>query len=46
MAILPASGAATAAETRPPRVLIADDNIQGAELLEAYLSDSGYELRK
>ena len=33
------------AETRPPRVLIADDNPQGAELLEAYLSDSQYELR-
>jgi PleD family two-component response regulator len=30
---------------RPPRVLIAEDNPQGAELLEAYLSDSGYELR-
>jgi DNA-binding response OmpR family regulator len=30
---------------RPPRVLIADDNPQGAELLEAYLSGSGYELR-
>jgi DNA-binding response OmpR family regulator len=28
-----------------PRVLIADDNPQGAELLEAYLCDSGYELR-
>jgi DNA-binding response OmpR family regulator len=25
--------------------LIADDNPQGAELLEAYLADSGYELR-
>ena len=34
-----------AAESRPPRVLIADDNPQGAELLEAYLGDSGYELR-
>jgi two-component system, OmpR family, alkaline phosphatase synthesis response regulator PhoP len=29
----------------PPRVLIADDNPQGAELLEAYLSDSNYDLR-
>jgi len=28
-----------------PRVLIADDDPLGAELLEAYLSDSGYELR-
>jgi DNA-binding response OmpR family regulator len=33
------------APRRPPRVLIADDNPQGAELLEAYLGDSGYELR-
>ena len=33
------------AETRPPRVLIADDNPQGAELLEAYLSSTDYELR-
>jgi DNA-binding response OmpR family regulator len=32
-------------ENRPPRVLIADDNPQGVELLEAYLSDCGYELR-
>jgi DNA-binding response OmpR family regulator len=37
-------GPATAA-ARPPRVLIADDNPQGAELLEAYLGDCGYELR-
>lgn len=34
-----------AKEPPPPRVLIADDNPQGAELLEAYLSDSDYELR-
>jgi PleD family two-component response regulator len=34
-----------AAEPRPPRVLIADDNPQGAELLEAYLSNTDYELR-
>jgi two-component system, OmpR family, alkaline phosphatase synthesis response regulator PhoP len=33
------------AEPRPPRVLIADDNPQGAELLEAYLSSTDYELR-
>jgi len=44
MATSPPTAAATG-ETRPPRVLIADDNVQGAELLEAYLSDSGYELR-
>jgi PleD family two-component response regulator len=31
--------------TVPPRVLIADDNTQGAELLEAYLSACDYELR-
>ena len=29
----------------PPRVLIADDNPQGVELLEAYLSSSGYEIK-
>jgi PleD family two-component response regulator len=34
-----------AGEARPPRVLIADDNPQGAELMEAYLGDAGYELR-
>jgi DNA-binding response OmpR family regulator len=28
---------------RPPRVLIADDNPQGVELLEAYLSGTDYE---
>lgn len=27
----------------PPRVLIADDNTQGVELLEAYLTGTGYE---
>jgi two-component system alkaline phosphatase synthesis response regulator PhoP len=30
--------------SRPPRVLIADDNPQGVELLEAYLADTGYEV--
>jgi two-component system alkaline phosphatase synthesis response regulator PhoP len=30
---------------RPPRILIADDTPQSAELLEAYLSDGEYELR-
>ncbi len=29
----------------PPRILIADDDPLGAELLEAYLSESDYELR-
>jgi PleD family two-component response regulator len=38
-------GPKQSAPPRPPRVLIADDNPQGAELLEAYLGDSGYELR-
>ncbi len=32
-------------EERPPRVLIADDNPQGAELLEAYLSATDCEVR-
>ncbi len=34
------------ADARPPaaRVLIADDNPQGVELLEAYLADTGYEV--
>jgi DNA-binding response OmpR family regulator len=31
--------------TARPRILIADDNPQGAELLEAYLGDSEYDLR-
>src|SRR5438046_9930627 len=30
---------------RPARVLIADDNPQGVELLEAYLADTGYEVQ-
>ncbi len=30
---------------RAPRVLIADDNPQGVELLEAYLGNCGYEIR-
>ncbi len=33
------------AEHSPPRVLIADDDPQSAELLEAYLGQTGYELR-
>jgi PleD family two-component response regulator len=36
---------ATNPESPTPRVLIADDNPQGAELLEAYLSACDYELR-
>jgi CheY-like chemotaxis protein len=31
--------------SRAPRVLIADDNPQGAELLEAYLSETDYEVQ-
>lgn len=27
------------------RILIAEDNLQGAELLEAYVSDAGYDVR-
>ena len=33
------------ADSSVPRILIADDNPQGVELLEAYLSDGDYELR-
>jgi len=29
-----------------PRILIADDDAQGVELLEAYLADTGYEIRR
>jgi PleD family two-component response regulator len=36
---------AVAATAVAPRILIADDNPQGAELLEAYLSDGNYDLR-
>jgi two-component system alkaline phosphatase synthesis response regulator PhoP len=39
-----ASPAAPGVST-PPRILIADDNPQGVELLEAYLSDGAYHLR-
>ena len=41
----PAPVPAPGAEVSPPRILIADDNPQGAELLEAYLGDCDYELR-
>jgi DNA-binding response OmpR family regulator len=39
--------AASAPESvaRPPKVLIAEDDPQGVELLEAYLADTGYEIR-
>lgn len=29
----------------PPKILIADDNPQGVELLEAYLADSGFDIQ-
>jgi two-component system, OmpR family, alkaline phosphatase synthesis response regulator PhoP len=32
-------------QARAPRVLIADDNPQGVELLEAYLSETDYEVQ-
>lgn len=32
------------AKSPPARILVAEDNAQGAELLEAYLADSGYEV--
>jgi PleD family two-component response regulator len=35
----------TSAQERPPRILIADDNPQGVELLEAYLANTEYEIR-
>jgi two-component system, OmpR family, alkaline phosphatase synthesis response regulator PhoP len=41
----PATRSAVLGEARPPRVLIVDDNPQNADLMEAYLSASGYELR-
>jgi PleD family two-component response regulator len=34
-----------AESSRAPRVLIADDNPQGVELLEAYLSETDYEVQ-
>jgi DNA-binding response OmpR family regulator len=43
----PAPGSSPARSDAPrlPRVLIADDDPQGAELLEAYLADCDYELQ-
>ena len=32
-------------DNNPPRILVAEDNPQGAELLEAYLAGAGYEVR-
>jgi DNA-binding response OmpR family regulator len=39
------SPSSPASPPRTPRILIADDDPKGAELLEAYLSDTDYELR-
>jgi PleD family two-component response regulator len=39
------SPARTAEPARTPRVLIADDNPQGVELLEAYLAETEYDTR-
>jgi two-component system alkaline phosphatase synthesis response regulator PhoP len=33
------------AKSTSARILVAEDNAQGAELLEAYLEDTGYEVR-
>src|SRR5882724_8088832 len=33
------------AAAQPPRILIADDNAQGVELLEAYLTGCAYEVQ-
>jgi CheY-like chemotaxis protein len=41
----PAPNPAADGAQRPPRILIADDNPQAVELLEAYLSDGDYEIR-
>jgi DNA-binding response OmpR family regulator len=38
-------GASPSSPPRRPRILIADDNAQGVELLEAYLGESEYETR-
>lgn len=39
-----ATAPSTAVEAAPPRILIADDNPQGVELLEAYLGECAYEV--
>jgi CheY-like chemotaxis protein len=38
-------GPRSAGDPQPARILIADDNPQGVELLEAYLADGDYEIR-
>jgi CheY-like chemotaxis protein len=41
----PTADSAAPGPARPPRVLIADDNPQGVELLEAYLSETDYDVQ-
>src|SRR5882672_7606760 len=41
---MPNSTGASSPVKAAARILIADDNPQGVELLEAYLSESGYEI--
>jgi two-component system alkaline phosphatase synthesis response regulator PhoP len=41
----PPQGIKSTAPPRPPRILIADDNIQGVELLEAYLAAGDWEVK-
>lgn len=42
---VPTPKPATTTPDRPARVLIADDNPQGVELLEAYLSETDYDIQ-
>src|SRR4051794_28474951 len=42
---VPKEQPAAGSSSLPARILIADDNPQGAELLEAFLTDSGHETR-
>lgn len=39
------AGAKSDSTAPAPRILIADDDLQSVELLEAYLADTGYEIR-
>lgn len=41
----PSEGSKVAGPATPPRILIADDNPQGVELLEAYLASGDWEMR-
>src|SRR5688572_535037 len=44
-AIMPATNESPKPHREAERILIADDNPQGVELLEAYLSETPYQLR-